>query len=70
MQKTERSDQEFFEEIREKDNIMQILGPEVGGGHLYMRPFDQNLGDASPPSLGLPPVDCHDILATVQGELV
>ena len=51
MQKTERSDQEFFEEIREKDNIMQILGPEVGGGHLYMRPFDQNLGDASPPSL-------------------
>jgi len=40
MQKTERSDQDFFEETREKDNIglglMQILGPEVG--HLYMRP--------------------------------
>jgi len=29
-----------------------------------MRPFDQNLGGRVP---SIPPVDSHDILATVQG---
>jgi len=43
--------------------LMQILGPVVGG-HLYMRPLDQNLGDASQPS---PCGYAHDILAAVRG---
>ena len=42
MQSTERSEQEIFEETREKDNIMQTLGPEVG--HLYMRPLTKIWG--------------------------
>ena len=51
---SERSEQENFRGDEKKNHIMQILDPEMGG-ELYMRPLDQNLGDASPPTDGGPP---------------